>query len=172
MNQTQVIQYVRAYLDKKGYSVSGSHDGYGVGVDIVANRNHEKFLIEAVGETPTRNRSGQDIIIAIGEIVKRMKGKEPKVNYGIALPKSHMKFLKNFEVGGIQILGLHLFIVETFIAEPFGLTYHLDTPKVIELVQQLKTGKTVYLSLMDIDYKPLAKQNPEVINGEKQNENP
>jgi hypothetical protein len=157
MNQAQVIQCVRDYLVKKGYSVSGSPDGYGVGVDIVANKNGEKFLIEVVGETPTRNRSGQDLIIAIGEIVKRMKQKEPKVNYGIALPKSHMKFLKNFEVGGIQILGLHLFIVETFVAEPFGLPYHLDTPKTIELVQRLKTGKAVYLSLTDIDYMPVSK---------------
>lgn len=150
MNQTRVIQCVKEHLEREGYSVSASLDGYGPGVDIDANRNTEKFLIEVVGETRTRNRSGQDINIVIGEIVKRMKERGPKIHYGIAIPKSHMRFLKNFEVGGIQILELHLFIVETF-----GLLYHLDTPKIIELVQQLKAGKTVYPSLMDINYKPM-----------------
>jgi len=126
MNQAQVIQCVKEHLERKGYSVSASPDGYGVGVDIDANRNTEKFLIEVVGETRTRNRSGQDINIAIGEIVKRMKERGPQIHYGIAIPESHVRFLKNFEVGGIQVLELHLFIVVTF-----GLAYHLDASKII-----------------------------------------
>jgi hypothetical protein len=148
MNQAEVIQCIKARLEREGYDVSASPDGYGVGVDIHANRNTEKFLIEVVGETPTR-KHGQDIIIAIGEIVKRMKERETKIHYGIAIPESYVKFLKNFEVGGIWVLELHLFIGVTY-----GWSYHLDTQKTIELVQQLKAGEEVYLSLMDIDYKP------------------
>ncbi len=148
MNQAEVIQCVKEHLERKGYSVSASPDGYGIGVDIHANRNTETFLIEVVGETATR-RHGQDIIIAIGEIVKRMKERGTKIHYGIAIPESYVKFLRNFEVSGIQVLELHLFIVENF-----GLLYHLDTQRTIELIQQLKEGKTVYPSLMDIDYKP------------------
>jgi hypothetical protein len=149
MNQTQVIQCVKEHLEREGYSVSASPDGYGAGVDIRAKRNTETFLIEVVGETPTR-KNRQDIIIAIGEIVTRMKWRGTKIHYGIAVPENYVKFLKNFEVGGIQVLGLHLFIVKTW-----GLLYHLETRKIIELVQQLKAGKTVYPSLMDVDYKPL-----------------
>jgi hypothetical protein len=149
MNQAEVIQCVKERLEREGYDVSASPDGYGPGVDIYANKNTEKFLIEVVGETPTRSRSGQDINIAIGEIVKRMKERGSKVHYGIAIPESYVKFLRNFEVGGIQVLQLHLFI-----GVAFGLSYHLDTQRTIELIQKLKAGEAVYLSLMDIDYKP------------------
>lgn len=170
MNQTQVIHYVKEYLVKRGYHVSASPDGYGAGVDIDAKRDDEEFLIEAVGETRTR-RTSQDIIIAIGETIKRMKEKRSKVHYGIAVPKSHLKYLKDFEVGGIQVMKLHLFVVET-ISEPFGWVYHLDTSKTIELVQHIKTGKTVYLSSMDIEYQnQKSKENTEVIKEEKPNPN-
>lgn len=149
MDQAEVIQKVKERLERDGYEVWTSRDGRGVGPDIFAMRNHDELVIEAVGETKTRSCSGQDIIISLGTIVKRIKEGATETRYGIAIPESFMRFLKEFEVGGLQALKLHLFIVQEF-----GLVYHLGFQKTVELVQRLKAGEHIVPFLIDIDYKP------------------
>lgn len=120
-----------------------------MGPDIFAMRNHDELVIEAVGETQTRSRSGQDIIISLGTIVKRIKEGAAETRYGIAIPESFMRFLKEFEVGGLQALKLHLFLVQES-----GLACHLDSQRTVELVQRLRAREHVSLLLMDINCKP------------------
>lgn len=68
--------------------------------------------------------------------------------YGIAIPKSYLKLLKDFEVGGIQLLDFHLFVVENLWS-----LYHLDSKTTIELIQNLKAGKPESQIDLDVDFK-------------------
>ena len=148
MNQTEIIQKVKEHLEKNGYEVYASSNGHGKGPDIFAMKGDETFLIEAVGETRSRRRSSQDILISIGEVVKRMEKEPTKIRYGIAMPESFTRFLKDFEFGGFQALKLHLFIINEW-----GSVYHLDSQKTIEFLGKLRAGEEVYLPLMDVDYR-------------------
>ncbi len=68
-------------------------------------------------------------------------------SFGIAMPKSYFKLLKDFEVSGIQTLKLHVFLVES----SYLLT-HLDPKETIELIQQLKANRIVNPTPWGVDY--------------------
>ena len=69
------------------------------------------------------------------------------IHYGIAMPKSYFKMLKDFEVSGFQTLTLHVFLVES----SYLLT-HLDPKETMELIQQLKANHIVNPTPWGIDY--------------------
>ena len=109
-------------------------------------------MIEAVGENWENPVGGQErnVIFALGEIVRKMKDHGIWNYYGVAFPKSHLRFLKEFEVAGIQLLDLHFFIVE----DVWSL-YHLDSKAVVELIEHLKSGSSLNLTFLDVDFKSL-----------------
>jgi len=148
VEQAKVIQCVKERLERMGYKVDALPDGYGAGVDIFARKNGEKFFVEAAGESQTR-RGDQDILICIGEIVKRIEERGFEIHYGIAIPESLSQFIRNLGIGGLQALELYLFIVYEY-----GLVYCLNPQKTVEYVRRLRAGEPIYISLMDVDYKP------------------
>jgi hypothetical protein len=145
LDKTEVVMSLREHFENKGYSVSTVSGRYGISIDISAKRDKESLIIEAIGKS-TRP-SDQNIIFAIGKIVKRMKEQNGWADYGIAIPKSYVKFLKEFELGGIKLLNLHLFIVDSF----YTLT-HLDLQETTVFMQQLKSGHVIHPNLMDISF--------------------
>ena len=125
----------------------------GVGVDIYAVKNREPknketFLLTAIGESEGASDGEIQVISAIGETVRRMNDRGIWTSYGIAIPKSYVNFLKDFEAGGIQSLSLNVFIVERLWS-----LYHLNTKDAIELIQDLKAGKPENLIYLDSDFK-------------------
>jgi len=110
-----------------------------IGVSINVIKEKENFMVEAIGEDGENSSFIQEkkILCAIGEIV-----------HGIAIPKSYFKLLKDFDIGGIQLLDFHFFIVENWWS-----LYHLDSKATIELIQDLKAGKPERLLDLDIDFK-------------------
>ncbi len=136
ISRAEVVMSVSEHFENKAYSVSTTPGKYGVSMDISTKRDKDTFLIEAIGETA--RPTDQNIIFAIGKIVKRMKEQNAWANYGIAIPKSYVKFMKDFEIGGIQLLNLHLFSVDSF----YSLT-HLDPQEAIVFIQQLKSGHII-----------------------------
>ncbi len=136
LNEAEVTVSVRQHLENKGYSVSHSLGQFGISQEIFATRDKDTFLIEAIGET---SESGEEnIIFALGKIVKRMKTQDFWVNYGIAMPRRYFKLLKDFEIFGFKTLNLHVFLVESI---PYLI--HLTPKETTDLMQQLKEGKIV-----------------------------
>ncbi len=144
IDQMDVVNSVREHLEKQGYTFSYSPGRYRVSVEISAYKGKEKFIVEAIGES---SRSGeQGLIFALGKIVKRMKEQGFWTYYGVAVPKSYFKLLKNFEVAGFRALNLHVFLVDSF----YSLT-HLSPADAIELITQLQAGKIVNPNAVGID---------------------
>jgi hypothetical protein len=144
MDQIEVARSVREHLEEKGYTVSLSTVKSRAATELLAIRDKDVFLIETVGETPTAD--DKNIVLAIGELAKRMKERGFWNHYGIATPRTYFRLLKNFEVGGLQALKLHIFLVDSIYAST-----HLDPANVVELVTQLKAGKIVNPDLIGID---------------------
>ena len=121
-----------------------------IGVSINVIKEKENFMVEAIGENGENSSFIQEkkILCAIGEIVRKMKNLGLSTFYGIAIPKSYFKLLKDFDIGGIQLLDFHFFIVENWWS-----LYHLDSKATIELIQDLKAGKPERLLDLDIDFK-------------------
>ena len=134
---------VREHLENKGYAVSHSHDEYGVSEEIQAIKDKDMFFIEAIGESSR----GNDVVYALGKLVKRMKQQGFWFHYAVAMPRGYFKLLKNFEVSGLETLKIHFFLVRSF----YELS-HLDYKETIELIQQLKAGNIINPDLIDIGY--------------------
>jgi hypothetical protein len=148
LSLTDVVDCVREHLERAGYTVT-TLDNDGIGVSLNAVKNKENFMVEAVGDSESSVSSREkEILYAIGELVRKMKERGIWTFYGIAIPKSYFKLLKNFETSGIQLLDFHFFIVENFWS-----LYHLDSKATIKLIQDLKAGKPEKLIDLDIDFK-------------------
>ncbi len=144
-----VVSCVKGHLERGGYSITGVQEN-SVGANITAKKDKENFIIEAVGEEKESSNATQEkeLLYAIGEIVRRMKKPDIWTLYGIAIPKSYLKHLKNFEIGGIQLLDFHLLIVENVWS-----LYHLDAKSTVEVIQNLKAGLPERIVDLDIDFK-------------------
>jgi hypothetical protein len=149
LSLTDVVDCVKEHLERAGYTVT-TLDNNGIGVSINAVKDKENFLVEAVGKNGENSSILQEkkILCAIGELVRKMKERGIWTFYGIAIPKSFFKLFKDFEMGGIQLLDFHFFIVESLWS-----LYHLDSKATIELIQDLKAGKPERLIDLDIDFK-------------------
>jgi len=131
-----VVNSVRQHLENQGYTVSHSVGEYGVSVEILAKRDKDTFLIDAIGETSAR--PGPSIVFALGKLVKRMKEQGFWIHYGVAMPKNYYKLLKSFEADAFQMLKIHLFLVDSL----YTLT-HLDPTETTKMIQLLKAGQIV-----------------------------
>ena len=115
LSLADVANCVKEHLERAGYSVTTVHN-YGIGVSINAIKDKENFIVEAVGEGESSVSSREkEILCAIGEVVRKMKKRGMGDFYGIAIPKSYLKLLKDFEVGGIQFLDFHRFCRREFV---------------------------------------------------------
>jgi len=86
------------------------------GIDIVAQKNREKWIIEVKGETKGGTAAGDvDLMSGIGQLLTYMKAENGELLYGIAIPNTphFANALKKLR-GSIAIkkLNLHLFLVE------------------------------------------------------------
>ena len=148
LSLADVANCVKEHLERAGYSVT-TVNKYEIGVTINAIKDKESFIVEAVGENESSDPPREkEILYIIGEIVRRMKKRGMWNFYGIAIPKSYLKLLKDFEVDGVQLLDFHLFVIENSWS-----LYHLDSKATIELIQNLKAGKPENLIELDIDFK-------------------
>jgi hypothetical protein len=146
----EVVDCVKNHLEIAGYNITTLANKFGIGVDIQAIKNKENFIIIALGKNKESSITIQskEILFAIGEIVRKMKKHDMWTFYGIAIPKSYFKLLKDFEIDGIHRLDFHLFIVENVWS-----LYHLDSRATIKLIQNLKAGKPERIVDLDIDFK-------------------
>ena len=146
----EVVDCVKNHLEIAGYNVTTLTNKFGIVMDIKAIKNKENFIIIAVGKNKESlgTMQSKEILFAIGEIVRKMKKRDVWTFYGIAIPKSYFKLLKDFEIDGIQRLDFHFFIVENVWS-----LYHLDSRATIELIQNLKAGRPESLADLDIDFK-------------------
>lgn len=146
LTQGDLATSLRDHLEHKGYQVSISKDNYAESLEVTAVKDRESLIIEGIWETLLP--AEQTITYAIGKIVKRMNKPDPWVDYGLAIPKSYFKALKNFEAGGLENLKLHLFIVENI----YTLT-HLNSKTTLELVKHLKENNLSTMPIWGINYE-------------------
>ena len=144
-----VIECLKQHLERAGYTIT-TIKRHGTGANITAAKNNETFIVESIGENKNLSADTQEkeLFSLIGRLVRMMKKDEAWVFYGIAFPKHYLRFLRDFEVGGLQLLDFHVFVVE----DPISL-YHLNSKNTISLIQNLKAGKPQNLMLLDIDFK-------------------
>jgi hypothetical protein len=149
-SQDIVIQALEELLKEKGYRVVAKRGGQGIGVDIEATKEDEKFIIEAIGTTKNRRQPRQDICISIGEIVSRMKDDETKTNYGIAMPITYLRYLSGFGVEGLNKLGVHLFLLRGSFEGEFKLSAlcHFTPQEMIELMTEIKDKNEINVSIL------------------------
>ncbi len=145
MLKSEVVLSVKKHLEAQGYEVTTSPGRHKICVDMYAKRDKDTFLIEAIGESAQSDN--ESIIFALGKLVMRMKEQGFWIHYGIAIPRSYFKFLKDFETEGFQTLKIHVFIVANF----YTLT-HLSPQDVVELIQKLKADQPVNPELTGIDH--------------------
>ena len=146
LTQGDLSTSLRDHLESKGYQVSIVEDRYNQSLEVTAVKNRENLIIEGVWETSLPPE--ESVIYAIGKMVKRMKEPDPWIDYGLAIPKSYFKVLRNFEVGGLEKLKLHLFLVENI----YTLT-HLNSKTTRELVNHLKAGNLSTMHIWGINYE-------------------
>jgi len=144
MFKTEVAESVRKHLEAEGYEVSVAPGRHSICIDISARRDKDTFFIEALGEKAQPDN--QNVIFALGKLIMRMKEQGFWIHYGIAIPRSYLKFLKEFEVSGFEVLKIHVFLVENF----YTLT-HLDPQETVKLILQLKSGEPVNLEKIEFD---------------------
>jgi hypothetical protein len=83
LTEDQVKRAVRDYLTAAGYLVHVTW-GHTRGVDILAERGHERLLLEAKGQVARRPRQTDYFSAALGELIQRMD--DPNATYGLGLP--------------------------------------------------------------------------------------
>ena len=83
LTENQIKRAVREHLIAQGYRVHVAW-GHSRDVDIHAERDGERLLLEAKGQVVRRPQQSNDFLGALGEILQRMD--DPDATYGLALP--------------------------------------------------------------------------------------
>jgi len=83
LTENQVKRAVREHLIAQGYRVHVAW-GHTREVDIHAERDGERLLLEAKGQVERRPQQANDFLGALGELLQRMN--DPDATYGLALP--------------------------------------------------------------------------------------
>jgi hypothetical protein len=83
LTENQIKRAVREYLIAQGYRVHVAW-GHTRQVDIHAERDGERLLLEAKGQVERRPQQSNDFLGALGELLQRMT--DPDATYGLALP--------------------------------------------------------------------------------------
>jgi hypothetical protein len=83
LTENQVKRAVREHLIAQGYRVHVAW-GHTRQVDIRAERDGERLLVEAKGHSSRRPQQNHDFLGALGELLQRMD--DPDATYALALP--------------------------------------------------------------------------------------
>lgn len=83
LTENQIKRAVREHLIARGYRVHVAW-GHTRDVDIHAERDGERLLLEAKGQVVRRPQQSNDFLGALGELLQRMD--DPDATYGLALP--------------------------------------------------------------------------------------
>jgi hypothetical protein len=83
LTENQVKRAVREHLIARGYRVHVAW-GHSRQVDIHAERDGERLLLEAKGQVIRRPQQANDFLGGLGELLQRMD--DPDATYGLALP--------------------------------------------------------------------------------------
>jgi hypothetical protein len=83
LTENQIKRAVREHLLVQGYRVHVAW-GHTRQVDIHAERDGERLLLEAKGQVARRPQQSTDFLGALGELLQRMD--DPDATYGLALP--------------------------------------------------------------------------------------
>ena len=152
LEHDEVIRYMEQFLEERGYKVTCEADIHGFQVDILAEKEAEKYFVECRPDTYLRSH---EIHVAIGQIVSEMYEVGPNVHYGLAMPFALSKILKEFGTEGIKALDLHLFVIGTGDVWR-GYVVHLDTEGILKFIQSLKENANTHpwISLLGLN-KPI-----------------
>ncbi len=146
LTQGDTLSSLQDHLENKGYKVYHDIDPNGLTLEVTAVRGRETFIIECIWENYLTPQ--QSITYALGKIVKRMKRRDPWTDYGLAMPKTYFKILRNFEDGGFEALKLHLLLVENVYQ-----LIHLNAKVTLELIGHLKTDNLSTMHIWGINYQ-------------------
>lgn len=83
LTEDEIKAAVKQHLEEQGWTVRFAWGGQH-GVDIEANRDGQRLLLEAKGEAPAGPQQVNYFLGAIGELVQRMSDADAR--YGLALP--------------------------------------------------------------------------------------
>jgi len=136
MKEKEVISFVENFFKRHNYEVTREFYVHGYEVDLLAEKNEEKYFVECKGDDYLRSH---EIHVMIGQIVSEMHEVGPNVHYSLAMPYSLATYLSEFGIEGIKTLKLHLFAVgqgDVWNGEVF----YLDTEGTISFIQALKKG--------------------------------
>ena len=136
MREKEVIFFVENFFKKHNYKVTREFYVHGYEVDLLAEKNEEKYFVECKGDDYLRSH---EIHVMIGQIVSEIHEVGPNVHYGLAMPYSLATYLSEFGIEGIKTLKLHLFVVGQ--GDMWnGEVFYLDTEGIISFIQALKKG--------------------------------
>jgi len=134
MEEKEVKHFVEKFFTEHGYNVTKEVYVHGYHVDIVAEKNDQKYFVECKGARYLRSH---EIHVMVGQIVSKMHEVGPNIHYGLAMPYSLATYLREFSVEGIRTLNLHLFVLGQ--SELWkGEVFHLDTENIAGFIQALK----------------------------------
>ncbi|MCW4038678.1 MAG: hypothetical protein NWF13_08100 [Candidatus Bathyarchaeota archaeon] len=148
MKADEVIRNVEKHFQKKGFELHRSWilDKRGeirrvtrrAGVDLIAKRSDELWLVEAKGERKRKAGYSVAINVAFGQLISRIKifDHDEKIHYAISLPYPLGHFevpLKRFaDSQALSILKIHLFLIHEN-----GEVTHKTPNQFIDFLQQL-----------------------------------
>ena len=152
MEENEVIDWVVEFFAKHNYAVTKEKDVHGYKVDMLAEKNKEKYFIECKGDAYLRSH---EIHVMVGQIVSEMHEVGPNIHYGLAMPFSLATYLKEFGVEGIKALRLHFFVIgqgDLWKGEVFC----LDTKGTISFIQALrKSPEEAWFDLFSLRKKSI-----------------
>jgi len=148
MKENEVIRNIESYFQKKGFELHRSwildkrgeirRVTRGAGVDLIAKRSEELWLVEAKGERKRKAGYSVAINVAFGQLMSRIKifDHDEKIHYAISLPFPLGHFeapLKRFaDSQALSILKIHLFLIHEN-----GEVKHKNPNQFIDFLQQL-----------------------------------
>jgi hypothetical protein len=127
--EVEVQKIVKAWFESNGYvvvekcvdnpidvkDITKCKTSSVFGIDIVAKKANELWIVEVKGETKGGSASGDvDFMTGLGQLLTRMKKISVDIHYGIAIPytKHFVPTLKKLRGSrAIEVLNLHLILV-------------------------------------------------------------
>lgn len=107
LTENDVVDCVVLYLKSKEFTIDSMCNTMQKGIDIVANKNGKKILVEAKGATTSKDTNRKGKVFSRNQInnhisravFKALQMKEENAIIAIALPytKNHLKIIKTVE---------------------------------------------------------------------------
>ena len=151
MREDEVIFYVKRFFEEHSYRVREESPVGSYKVDLLAEKNEEKYFVECKGETSILR--SHEIHVMVGQLVSEMREVSPTIHYSLAMPLSLSTYLRDFGIQGLKLLGLHLFVVGQGDIWS-GKVIYLDTESLISYIKELrKNPQNAWLPLLTLRKK-------------------